>query len=107
MELKNTIELMTSSDYNDRFKAEYHQLCIRIDKLEAMLEKYENNQLDFVPKCSYELLNSQLEAMYNYKDCLLERAIIEDVNITFIDDITFNYIKQMLERAKIEGINEL
>lgn len=105
MRLEDTIELMTSSDYNDRFKAECYQLNIRISKLEAMLEKYENNQLDFVPKCSYELLNSQLEAMINYKDCLLERAIIEDIK--FIDDITLNYImKQYVERAKIEDINE-
>jgi hypothetical protein len=28
-ELKDTIELMNSSDYKDRFKAEYYQLKIR------------------------------------------------------------------------------
>lgn len=28
-ELKDTIELMNSSDYKDRFKAEYYQLEIR------------------------------------------------------------------------------
>ena len=81
MELKDTIELMISSDYNDRFTAEYVQLDIRINKLQAMLEKYKNNQLDFVPKCSYELLNKQLEAMIQYRDCLLEREIIEDIDI--------------------------
>ena len=81
MELKDTIELMISSDYNDRFTAEYVQLDIRINKLQAMLEKYKNNQLDFVPKCSYELLSKQLEAMIQYRDCLLEREIIEDIDI--------------------------
>ena len=79
MELKDTIELMISYNYNDRFEAEYCQLSIRIDKLQAMLKKYKNNQLDFTPKCSYELLNKQLEAMIKYRDCLLERAIIEDI----------------------------
>ena len=81
MDLKNTIELLISSDYNDRFKAERYQLDIRINKLQAMLEKYKNNQLDFVPKCLYELLNKQLEAMVQYRDCLLEREIIEDIDI--------------------------
>ena len=80
MELKDTIELMTSYYYNDRFTAEYCQLDIRIKKLQAMLKKYRDNELDFVPSCSYELLNKQLEAMINYRDCLLERAIIEDIN---------------------------
>lgn len=81
MELKDTIELMISSDYNNRFKAERYQLDIRINKLQAMLEKYRDNKLDFVPKCSYELLNKQLEAMIQYRDCLLEREIIEDIDI--------------------------
>ena len=33
MELKDTIDLMTSEDYKDRFKAEYYQTKIRYDKL--------------------------------------------------------------------------
>ena len=81
MELKDTIELMISYDYNNRFKAERYQLEIRINKLQTMLEKYRDNKLDFVPKCPYELLNKQLEAMINYRDCLLEREIIEDIDI--------------------------
>lgn len=40
-ELKDTIELMNSSDYKDRFKAEYYQLKIRYTKLHAMLVKLE------------------------------------------------------------------
>ena len=81
MELKDTVELMISDNYNNRFKAERYQLDIRINKLQTMLEKYKNNQLDFVPKCSYELLNKQLEAMIQYRNCLLEREIIEDIDI--------------------------
>ena len=81
MELQETIELMISDNYNNRFRAERYQLDIRINKLQAMLEKYRDNKLDFVPKCSYELLSKQLEAMINYRDCLLEREIIEDIDI--------------------------
>lgn len=39
MELKDTIELMQSSDYKDRFKAEYFQVAIRLQKLDDMLKK--------------------------------------------------------------------
>lgn len=48
-ELKDTIELMNSSDYKDRFKAEYYQLKIRYTKLHAMLVKLEAGKLDFTP----------------------------------------------------------
>lgn len=39
MRLKDTVEMMNSTDYKERFKAEYHQVVIRYQKLKAMLEK--------------------------------------------------------------------
>lgn len=39
MKLKETVELMNSSDYKERFKAEYLQAKIRYDKLHKMLIK--------------------------------------------------------------------
>lgn len=42
MELKDTIPMMTSDDYRDCFKAEYHQLLIRIRKLRAIIEEKRN-----------------------------------------------------------------
>lgn len=50
--MKDTIELMNSSDYKDRFKAEYYQLKIRYTKLHAMLVKLEAGKLDFTPSSS-------------------------------------------------------
>ena len=41
MELKDTVELMNSSDYKERFKAEYQQLSIRIGKLANMLSTWQ------------------------------------------------------------------
>lgn len=41
MELKDTIEMMNSEDYKERFKAEYYQTKIRYDKLHSMLVKNE------------------------------------------------------------------
>lgn len=39
MELKDTIEMMQSADYKERFKAEYYQVVIRYQKLKAMILK--------------------------------------------------------------------
>lgn len=54
--MKDTIELMNSSDYKDRFKAEYYQLKIRYTKLHAMLVKLEAGKLDFTPSSSRAIL---------------------------------------------------
>ena len=59
MELKDTIDLMQSDDYKERFKAEYYQAKIRYDKLDTMTVKYEAGTLKFTPKCSLELLKQQ------------------------------------------------
>ena len=44
MELKDTATLMVSSDYKERFKAEYYQLKIRLEKLKCMLQKWDNGK---------------------------------------------------------------
>lgn len=81
MELKNTIEMMNSADFKERFKAEYFQLVIRRGKLEAMLEKYKADTLPFTPNCSYELLYEQVVYMKQYQRILEERARIENVEL--------------------------
>ena len=81
MELNDTIKLMNSTDYKDRFKAEYYQVKIRHDKLGAMLKKYDKNELDFKPKCSYTLLLNQYKVMGEYLDLLKLRADIEEVRL--------------------------
>ena len=81
MELKDTIEMMQSEDYKERFKAEYNQLRIRINGLENMLKKYKAGTLSFTPSCSYDLLNGQLKAMKLYREYLEERAIIENIQL--------------------------
>lgn len=79
MELKETKDLMCSSEYKDRFVAEYLQLKIRRDGLANMLMKYKKGALTFTPKCSYELLYSQLVHMESYLEVLEQRAVIEDI----------------------------
>jgi hypothetical protein len=81
MELKDTIELMNSSDYNDRFKAEYQQVKIRYEKLHKMLVKWDAGTLDFEPTCSKALLMEQERYMREYIRCLETRAEIEAVDL--------------------------
>jgi hypothetical protein len=81
MKLNETVQMMNSEDYKERFKAEYLQLKIRMDGLGAMLGKYKNGKLAFTPSCSYDLLNGQLKAMDMYASYLEERAEIEDIDI--------------------------
>jgi hypothetical protein len=73
--------MMESTDYQERYKAEYYQLKIRSEKLSVMLEKYKAGTLTFTPSCSYELLFEQLVYMRNYMRVLEERARIEEVEL--------------------------
>ena len=82
MDLKETIVLMGSADYKDRFKAEYIQAKIRYDKLKAMTTKYEAGTLTFTPSCSLELLREQQSHMGQYLHCLEVRAEIEKIDLS-------------------------
>ena len=77
--LSETVEMMNSADYKERFKAEYLQLNIRMKGLSNMLKKYKEGTLNFKPSCSYDLLNGQLKAMDMYASYLEERAEIEGI----------------------------
>ena len=59
MELKDIVRLMESSDYKERFKAEYAQLLIRFEKLSAMVEKWDAGMLPFTPTCPLAVLEAR------------------------------------------------
>ena len=82
MELKDTIDLMLSIDYKDRFRAEYYELSIRIQKLEKMLDDWKDGLLKFEPKCGFSKLYEQYVYMKLYRDILAERAEIENIDIS-------------------------
>lgn len=81
MELKDTIEMMQSADYKERFKAEYYQTKVRYNKLHKMVTKYEAGTLEFTPTCPINLLREQKAAMGQYLHCLEVRAEIEGVDL--------------------------
>ena len=81
MELKDTIEMMQSADYKERFKAEYQQVVIRYQKLVGMLKKWDNGELDFIPTCPRSTYNMQVKAMADYIAVLEARAVMEEVDL--------------------------
>lgn len=81
MQLNDTVGMMNSADYKQRFRAEYIQLKIRMNGLSNMLKKYKEGTLNFIPSCSYDLLNGQLKSMDMYASYLEERATIEGIDL--------------------------
>ena len=75
----DTAPLMVSDDYKERFKAEYYQTKIRHDRLEEMVNNWDD--LDFVPTCEKSVYVNQIKAMELYLDILLFRAGKEDVKL--------------------------
>lgn len=68
-ELKDTVELMNSEDYKERFKAEYLQTKIRYEKLQKITAK------------GLPVLNDQKRYMAEYLRCLEIRAEIEGITL--------------------------
>ncbi len=85
MELKDTVEMMTSSDYKERFKAEYFQLKERYERLKHFCNKIEASWSGKVEKpkhdCPIELLKDQQRHMGEYLHDLEVRAIIEGIDL--------------------------
>ena len=80
-DLIDTVELMASDDYKQKFKAEYYQTEIRYNKLHEMIVRYEANTLNFEPKCSIDILKKQASYMGDYLYMLEVRAEIEGIEL--------------------------
>ena len=81
MQLSETVKMMNSADFKERFRAEYFQLENRIDGLSKMLVDYRAGTLKFTPKCSIKILDGQLNSMIVYRTHLQERAKIEEISL--------------------------
>lgn len=80
-DLNETILLMTSKDYKQRFIAEYEQTRIRLEKLTRMCDKWDKGELDFTPTCPRDLYNEQLTYMRGYLKVLRTRAHLEGIEL--------------------------
>ena len=81
MELKDTVSGMLDECYKERFRAEYWQLKIRVEKLLITIMKYDEGTLGYEPSCSIGLLRNQLDAMERYLQLLKLRAKIEKIDL--------------------------
>ena len=86
MNLNDTVKMMNSSDYKERFKAEYWQTKIRYEKLHRMTVKYEAGTLEFEPTCELNLLLEQKKYMGLYLNCMEVRAAVEGVDLEIAED---------------------
>ena len=90
MELKQTIDLMCSKDYKERFLAEYWQTKIRYEKLKhfndvieaaCYTQGMERSIAEPLHDCPQHLLREQQEVMGQYLHILEVRAVIEEINL--------------------------
>jgi len=81
VQLSETAVMMNSADYKERFKAEYYQLETRYVKLNAMVDKWDKGELNFVPTCPRATYDFQLKAMKEYLGILQIRAQMEGVEL--------------------------
>lgn len=92
MELKDTVEMMQSENYKERFKAEYYQTKIRYEKLKAFNTKIEASRrtsyeigckkIDLpMHDCPDDILREQQNLMGQYLHILEVRAVIEGIEL--------------------------
>ena len=81
MKLADTIELMTSADWKDRFVAEYLQTKIRYEKLHDMIVKREVGRVGFETPIPLESWIEQAKHMGLYLYELEKQAAIHGIEL--------------------------
>lgn len=81
MTLADTVELMESEDYEDRFKAEFYQTRIRMFKLIDMLDRWDAGTLGFAPASARYLYLMQVKGMGLQLRAMRRRAKAEGIKL--------------------------
>ena len=81
MELKDTVALMTSDDWKDRFKAEYLQTKIRYNKLHGLIVKREVGKHGFETPIPLDSWKSQANSMGKYLYELEKQAVLHGIEL--------------------------
>ena len=81
MKLEKTVDMMLSEDYIERFKAEYHQVKFRRNKLRKLIRDLNLGTCSFEPSCSIDLLVWQERTMSEYVYILERRASEENIDL--------------------------
>lgn len=80
-ELNQTVKGMISDDYKERFKAEYKQLIIRLDRLNKIINETKEDNLGFRAFSRLDVLKAQSKYMEDYAKVLRYRARAEGINL--------------------------
>lgn len=80
-ELSDSVKLMLSEDYKERFIGEFIQVRNRYFNLKRMVEMWDKGTLSFTPTCPREIYDFQLKGMLEYMNTLIIRAKIEDIEL--------------------------
>jgi hypothetical protein len=91
---------MNSSEYNERFRAEYFQLQNRVNRLSIILDNYRKGTLNFKPKCSIKLLDGQMRGMLIYKTHLEEAAKIQGISLEEVMEVETLDTTEQTEETK-------
>lgn len=79
IDMVDTIDMMMSEDYKERFRAEYYQLVIRYRRLKSLLDNWDNDSLNFSPTCPRSTYNMQIKVMTDYIAVMEARAVMEGI----------------------------
>ena len=82
--LKDTVALMESDNYQERFIAEYWQTKIRYERLKKYnnaIEAHKDTEAEPPHTCPLEVLRAQEKAMARYLGILEKRVAIEQIPI--------------------------
>lgn len=85
VELDETVDLMLSEDYKERFCAEYLQLAIRLKKLKHIIKQWDKGALNFTLPCPRSIYSLQIRYMHDYLSVLEARASIEEIELPKIN----------------------
>lgn len=81
MQLEKTVDMMTSDDYKERTKAEYHQLVYRVNKLQTMVGKAKKEGKTKIDGTPIYVHMWQLGAMKDYLAALKVRIELEKIDL--------------------------
>ena len=82
MELRDTVDMMNSEDYKERFRAELLSDCDPLWKTEKHAgTRWDDGNLNFTPTCPRSTYNMQIKAMTDYITVLEARAVMEGIDL--------------------------
>ena len=85
MKINDTVSLMQSEDYKERFVAEYVQTKARYEKIHRTIVKEDAGTLSFALTCNVALLREQASYMGHYLYVLEVRAEKEGIDLPSVE----------------------